>query len=224
MKLNLEEIARKTELFHGLTPQETTDALYRLNAVCKLYRKGEIVVHAGLEANRLMAVSSGNLHVYASAGDREHPVLVREIGVDEVLGLWILHMPEVACWPGTVVAVEDSVLVSLDLERFRGVVASSERHFARMTANSAKILSRELFSTWRKLMVMDAPTIEAKVKTYLSVLNSEGGHTGTVTVPFDRERMAEFLGVTRPSLSRAIGRLRDAGLLSWRKNVFKIKF
>jgi CRP-like cAMP-binding protein len=211
-------------LFHGLTPQETTDALYRLNAVCKLYRKGEIVVHAGLEANRLMAVSSGHLHVYASAGDREHPVLVREIGVDEVLGLWILHMPEVACWPGTVVAVEDSVLVSLDLERFRGVVASSERHFARMTANSAKILSRELFSTWRKLMVMDAPTIEAKVKTYLSVLNSEGGHTGTVTVPFDRERMAEFLGVTRPSLSRAIGRLRDAGLLSWRKNVFKIKF
>lgn len=224
MKLNLEEVARRTELFRGLAPGEVSDALYRLNAVGRVYRKGEIVVHAGLEANRLMAVSSGRLHVYAAAGEGEHPVLVRQIGVDEVLGLWILHMPEVACWPGTVIAAEDSVLVSLDLDRFRGVVGSSERHFARMTANSAKILSRELFFTWRKLMVMDASTIEAKVKTYLSVLDSEGGHTGTVTVPFDRERMAEFLGVTRPSLSRAIGRLRDAGLLSWRKNVFKIKF
>ena len=41
-------------------------------------------------------------------------------------------------------------------------------------------------------------------------------------MPFDRERMAEYLGVTRPSLSRALGHLRDQGLITWRKNVFKL--
>lgn len=224
MKFKLEEVAASLALFRGLNREEIGEVLYKLNAVTKLYRKGEIVVHAGFEANRLMVVSSGHLHVYAASGEGEPQLLVRQIGVDEVLGLWILHMPEVACWPGTVVAAEESLLVSLDLEQFRKAVASSESYFARMTANSAKILSRELFSTWRKLMVMDAPTIEAKVKTYLSELDSEGGHTGVVTIPFDRERMAEFLGVTRPSLSRAIGRLRDEGQLTWRKNVFKINF
>jgi CRP-like cAMP-binding protein len=45
-----------------------------------------------------------------------------------------------------------------------------------------------------------------------------------VTVPFNRERMAEYFGVTRPALSRAIGQLRDRGLLDWRKNVFTIRF
>ena len=224
MKLKLEEIAAGLELFRGLDREEIAEALYKLNTVTKVYRKGEIVFHAGLEASRLMAVSSGRLHVYAASGEGEPQLLVRQIGVDEVLGLWILHTPEVACWPGTVVAAEQSVLISLDLDEFRKAVASGKSYFAKITANSAKILSRELFSTWRKLMVMDAPTIEAKVKTYLSELDSEGGSTGVVTIPFDRERMAEFLGVTRPSLSRAIGRLRDAGQLTWRKNVFKINF
>ena len=54
-------------------------------------------------------------------------------------------------------------------------------------------------------------------------LDSESGHTGEVEVPFDRERMAEYLGVTRPSLSRALGHLRDQGLITWRKNVFRLK-
>ena len=40
----------------------------------------------------------------------------------------------------------------------------------------------------------------------------------------DRERMAEYFGGTRPALSRALGMLRDRGLLSWRKNAFTIHF
>jgi CRP-like cAMP-binding protein len=73
-------------------------------------------------------------------------------------------------------------------------------------------------------MVMDAPTIESRVQVYLSELANESGNSDEVVVPFDRERMAEYLGVARPSLSRALGNLRDRGLLDWRKNVFTIRF
>ena len=64
---------------------------------------------------------------------------------------------------------------------------------------------------------------EKKVMAYLTELDNESGNTGEVVAPFNRERMAEYLGVTRPALSRAIGQLRDRGLLSWRKNTFKLK-
>ena len=211
------------DLFKGFGRADAEDAIFRLNAVKKVYSKGEIVVHSGLEATRLMAVRSGHLHVYCDL-DADHQVLVREIGEDEVLGLWILNVPEVKCWPGTVVAAADSVIVSLDMDSARKMLASSDRLSALFAANSSRIVSRELFSTWRKLMVMDAPTIEARVMAYLAELDGESGHTGEVIVPFDRERMAEFLVVTRPSLSRALGHLRDQGLISWRKNVFKINF
>ena len=219
---SLTEVAKGLELFRGIDTAGVEEALFRLNAVKHTYRKGEIVVHAGLEATRLLAVASGLLHVYCAV-DPNHPVLVREIGAGEVLGLWILHVSEVKCWPGTVVAVADTTVVSLDMEQSRRLVASADPVYARLTANSSRIVSCELFSTWRKLMVMDAPTIESRVKAYLDELDSENGHTGEVEVPFDRERMAEYLGVTRPSLSRALGHLRDQGLITWRKNVFRLK-
>ena len=217
--MNLTELALGMKIFAGLSAKEVENTLYRLNAVKRLYRKGEILVHSGMEADRLLVVASGHLHVYTHT-EREHQVLVREIGKDEVLGLWILHVPEVSYWPGTVVAAENSVIVSLDMERARRLLSSDEPSRAKLSANAASILANELFSTWRKLMVMDAPTIETRVMTYLGELDNEAGNTGKVIVPFNRERMAEYLGVTRPALSRAIGLLRDRGLLSWRKNVF----
>ncbi len=217
------ELARSVALFDGLGADDVESLVYRLNGVRKAFSKGETVVHAGLEATRLMAVVTGRLHVYEEADDG-HRVLVREIGPDEVLGLWMLHVPEVSCWPGMVVAAEDSVLLSLSMSTARAIVDSADRQVARFLVNSSKILSRELFRTWRKLTVMDAPTIETRIRTYLSVLNNETGRTGKVTIPFDRERMAEYFGVTRPALSRAIGHLRDRGLLAWRKNVFTIRF
>ena len=219
--MNLKELARGLKIFQGLSTGEVESLLYRLNGVKKSYRKGEILVHAGMEADRLLAVASGHLHVYTEAGC-EHPVLVREIGADEVLGLWILHVPEVCCWPGTVVAAEDSVLVSFGMDSARRLLSSDEPSLARLSANASSLLARELFSTWRKLMVMDAPTIEKRVLAYLAELDNESGSTGEVRVPFDRARMAEYLGVTRPALSRALGQLRDRGAISWRKNAFRI--
>ena len=221
--MTLTDTACGLELFRGLGRAEVSRMLESLNGVRKTYRRGEIVMFAGKRAERLLAVAKGHLHVYNDIS-AEHPVLVREFGVGDVLGLWILHVPEIACWPGTIVAAEDSELVSLGMDRARALLASTEKSVARLSVNASRILSRELFSVWRKLTVMDAPTIEEKVKVYLSELENENGRAGEVEVPFDRERMAAYFGVTRPSLSRALGRLRDKGLISWRKNVFRTNF
>lgn len=219
--MNLPELARGIKIFSGLSAAEIDDTLYRLNGVKRQYRKGEIVVHAGMDALRLLAVVSGHLHVYTETGGH-HPVLVRKIEKDEVLGLWLLHVPAIAYWPGTVVAAENSTLISLDMDSARNLLQTYSPTSAKLSANTANILAHELFSTWRKLMIMDAPTIETRVMAYLTELDNESGGTGNVVVPFDRERMAEYLGVTRPALSRAIGHLRDRGLFSWRKNVFHL--
>ena len=203
--------------------EELEDALYRLNGVKKTYQKGETVVHAGFEANRLMVVASGRLHVYQQPS-ADHSILVREVDPDEVLGLWIAHMSEVVRWPGDVIAAEPCELISLEMSAARQMMQTADPIVARIAVNVSKILARELFSTWRKLMVMDAPSIETRIQIYLSELDNETGRTGMVEIPFNRERMAEYFGVTRPALSRAIGQMRDRGLLTWRKNVFKINF
>ena len=92
--MNLPELARGIKIFSGLSASEVDDILYRLNGVKRQYRKGEIVAHAGMDANRLLAVVSGHLHVYTET-EGNHQVLVRKIGKDEVLGLWLMHVPAI---------------------------------------------------------------------------------------------------------------------------------
>ena len=216
-------LARSADLFRGFSADDVESLLYRFNGVKREFSKGEAVAHAGLEANRLFVVVSGRLRVYEKTA-HGHQIFVREICAGEVLGLWILFTPEITCWPGTVVTAEPSVLISLDMAVVRQMMEIAEPGMARFSSNVSKILAREFFSAWRKMTVMNAPTIEAKIQMYLTELNNETGNTGVVKVPFDRERMAEYFGVTRPALSRSLGRMRDRGLISWHKNEFRINF
>ncbi len=217
------DLAKSTDLFRGFSSSEVDSLLYRFGGVKKSVAKGETVALAGLEATRLFVVVSGRLRVYEKTA-RDHQIFVREICAGEVLGLWILFTPEITCWPGTVVAAEPGVLISLDMSVVRQLMEMAAPEMARFSSNVSKILAREFFSAWRKMTVMNAPTIEAKIQMYLTELNNETGKTGVVKVPFDRERMAEYFGVTRPALSRSLGHLRDRGLISWRKNEFRINF
>ena len=221
--MEMVKLARVTELFRGLTDAEIEDMLFRLNAVKKTYRKGEIVMHAGFRAERLMVVASGCLHVYDHEQDSRQ-VLVRTICQGAVLGLWILHVPEITHWPGPVIAAGPCTLISLDMQRARALVAAGDPAILGLALNASKLLSRELFATWRKMTVMNAPTIEARIRTYLRELDNETGRTGRVVIPLDRERMAEYLGVSRAALSRSLGQMRDRGLLTWRKNRFVLNF
>ena len=217
------DLARSADLFRGFSPSEVDSLLYRFGGVKKAVAKGEAVALAGLEAKRLFVVVSGRLRVYEKTA-RDHQIFVREICVGEVLGLWILFTPEITCWPGTIVAAEPGLLISLDMSVVRQMMEMAAPEMARFSSNVSKILAREFFSAWRKMTVMNAPTIEAKIQMYLTELDNETGKTGVVKVPFDRERMAEYFGVTRPALSRSLGHLRDRGLISWRKNEFRINF
>ena len=217
------DLAISADLFRGFSSSEVDSLLYRFGGVKKSVAKGETVALAGLEATRLFVVVSGRLRVYEKTA-RDHQIFVREICVGEVLGLWILFTPEITCWPGTVVAAEPGLLISLDMSVVRQMMEMAAPEMARFSSNVSKILAREFFSAWRKMTVMNAPTIEAKIQMYLTELDNETGKTGVVKVPFDRERMAEYFGVTRPALSRSLGHLRDRGLISWRKNEFRINF
>ena len=42
-------------------------------------------------------------------------------------------------------------------------------------------------------------------------------------VPFNRESMADYLNVSRPSMSRELGRMRDEGIIDFYRQAFTIK-
>ncbi len=43
-----------------------------------------------------------------------------------------------------------------------------------------------------------------------------------IKIPFDRQQLADYLGVERTALSKELGKMRDEGLLTFHKNEFHI--
>ena len=71
---------------------------------------------------------------------------------------------------------------------------------------------------------------QANAQSYLSVacsyLEEQAARTGraTVTVPFDRQALADYLCVDRSALSRTIGALQREGVLTVRRDRFTLNF
>mgnify|MGYP001086191888 CR=1 FL=1 len=46
--------------------------------------------------------------------------------------------------------------------------------------------------------------------------------SSSFSIPFDRQQLADYLGVDRSALSKELGRMRNEGILTFRKNHFQL--
>ena len=70
-----------------------------------------------------------------------------------------------------------------------------------------------------KLTHMSQPTTRDKVLSYLS---AQSGGRAEFDIPFSRQQLADYLGVDRSGLSAQLSRLRREGVLTFRKNRFRL--
>ena len=58
----------------------------------------------------------------------------------------------------------------------------------------------------------------------MTYLSAEAVRSGSreVTIPFNRQQMADYLNVDRSALSKELGKMRDEGILEFRKNRFRL--
>ena len=56
---------------------------------------------------------------------------------------------------------------------------------------------------------------------YLTISSEQAGDSEFL-IPFDRQEMADYLDLERTALSKELGRMKDEGLIDYRKNYFKI--
>ena len=65
-------------------------------------------------------------------------------------------------------------------------------------------------------------TIRGKVLAYLSDIAERTGRN-EFDIPFDRQQLADYLGVDRSALSAELSRMQKAGLIETRRSHFVLK-
>lgn len=198
-----------TPLFRGLTPDEARQALTALHASRRPFAKEELLLQAGHCITQLGMVLTGRVHI-------EHLDVWGSKTLLGQAGEGDLFAETYACLPQepllvNVVAASDGEALFLAAERL--LHPGEEPWLQRMAQNLLQIAARKNLGLARRNLYTAPKTIRGRVMAYFSALAVKNDSL-QFTLPFDRQQLADFLGVDRSALSSTLSQMQRDGLLT----------
>lgn len=212
-------ILKNTQLFSGASDEDIEAMLGCLQAKLCTYEKGEYVLREGERVERLMMLVKGELYIQRDDywGNRS---IISMVGVGEMFGE-AYAAPESGPLMNDVLAVEDSAVIFLDIGKLLTVCPNGCKFHAMAVKNLFFAISEKNRKLVRKLGYMSQRTTREKLIAYLSE-EAKRQNSGSFSIPFNRQQLADFLSVDRSAMSNELCKLRDEGLIEFEKNRFRL--
>lgn len=209
----------KIPLFEGLTEKQITDVMPCLGAVIKGYKKNNIIFLEGDKANIFGVVLYGSVRAEKEDYNGNRSV----INVIEKYNLFgeAYSFSGIESFPVSMVAAEDCSVMLIESVRIHSSCINSCDIHRLLFRNLLKIVSRKNLVLSRKIEFMSKRTTKEKLMSYLFAESEQAG-SKSFKIPFDRQELADFLGVERSAMSAEIGKLRDEGIIEVDRSNFKI--
>ena len=206
-------------LFRGIPAARLGELLACMGAVCRHFRRGELILRRGRPGGRLGLVLSGAVHIVKEDFWGNRTI----VGLAEPGRYLRNHTPVWAQsrWRSPVLAAADTEVLFLDAGRAvtgcgRGCAAHSQ-----LSRNLLALLAGRNLALTRKMGHMARRTTRDKVLSFLSAQALRSGGP-EFDIPLDRQQLADYLAVDRSALSAVLGKLRQEGVLTFQKNHFRL--
>lgn len=213
------DILRKSPFFRGLDRGEVDHAIEGLFAAKRSYRKGQSILAAGDETKLLGMMLAGSATIENNDvwGNR---TVLSKVGRGQFFAeVFALLDGEPS---GVDVRANTAAEVAFfDMARLKQQGAKSVVWAEKILRNMLDIsLQKSLLLTQRSSHT-SPKTARGRIMAYLSTMAIKS-HSAEFDIPFDRQQMADYLNLDRSALSKELGRMRDEGLISYRKNHFEL--
>ena len=146
--------------------------------------------------------------------------IVNVIRVGEMFGEAYVA-PESGSLLNDVIAEEDSAVIFFDVRRILTVCSTACRFHSMVIQNLFFAISEKNRKLVQKIGHMSKRSTRAKLLSYLSE-EAKRQNSGYFTIPFTRQQLADFLCVDRSAMSNELCKMRDEGLLQFKKNQFTL--
>jgi CRP/FNR family transcriptional regulator len=210
------EFLRRVALFSGLTDDDLR-ALSR-NLVERRYGAGEVVFPEEETGRSVYVVREGRVRVSRWLASGRELILAYH-DPPEHFGEMALLDGRTA--PATVTAVSRTSIISLDRVRFEALLR--EPRFSRTLL---EVLCARCRDAWQQIEIMNKRDPEARIRMALHRLCKSHGQPvegGTrIEMRLTHRELANMVGVTRETATRAIARLESDKLIEVRSRVFLV--
>jgi CRP-like cAMP-binding protein len=220
MKPDMFKKLTKTKLFQDMNDEQIKVMLSCLQPEIEEYKKGEYITFAGEKYKGVGIILSGDVVVSKenAAGNR---VIMDILSSGGMFGE-MAAFGEKGLWPATVIAQGDCKVMFLPPEKIVGNCESSCISHRQLILNMLKIVSNKALNLNRKVEYLAIKSIRGKISNFLLEQYKKSGRT-IFMLSLKRNELADFLNVSRPSLSREICRMRGEGIIDFHRSSFQIK-
>ena len=206
-------------LFEGVSRQDMADMLQCLQARAIDVPKGRTVFRADGPAEYVGILISGGVQVLRDDFDGNRAIQAA-IQPGELFGE-TFACAGVERLPVSVEADQPSRVLLIRLKRIIETCPSACAFHNRVVLNLLKVLAAKNLMLNRKLEITSRRTTREKLMAYLSAQARAAGSDHFV-IPFDRQGLADYLGVDRSALSAEIGKLRREGIIESDRSAFTL--
>ena len=210
----------QTQLFRNIPVGELSGLLNCLRAVRRQYEKGAVLCSAGERTASIGLVLSGSVHIESDDvwGNKS---ILSSVGPGQVFAETYACLPDEPLMV-SVTAAEDTAVLFLHAPHMLAPCTQTCICHAQLIRNLLFVSARKNLELSRRAFHTAPKTIRGRLLSYLSMQAIRAG-SDSFSIPFDRQQLADYLGVDRSALSAELGRMRREGLLDFRKNWFHLQ-
>jgi CRP/FNR family transcriptional regulator, dissimilatory nitrate respiration regulator len=192
-------------LFRGLSINEIEKVMTGIPKKIRKYKAGAFIAYSGEKVNSMMIVLNGT--VKGEMVDYSGRVIkIEDIPAPGALAAAFLFGSR-NNFPVNVITISETELLIIEKSEFLKMLMSNDMilaNFLDMISNRSQFLSE-------KIKFLNFKTIKGKLAQFL--LQRAGKDLISFSLNMTQADLADFFGVARPSVARALGEMEEEGLI-----------
>lgn len=213
------DIIGKCALFAGISREDILNMLSCLEARVITAAKNQVIFAEGDEARNMGVVLRGKVRLIREDyyGNRSIVAEVEpgELFAETVAAAGAKKMPVSAA------ASEESEIMLIDCRRALYQCGKGCEFHNKLVGNLLQVVAEKNMILNQKIEIISKRTTREKLMTFL-LSEAKKKNAGEFEIPYNRQELADYLGVDRSALSAEIARMRRDGLIESEKSRFRL--
>lgn len=203
-------------LFINIDEQELVDMQFGFRR--SSFTKGAIIFRSGQIVSELGIVVKGSVNI-ESLDLSGSKAILSNIGSSQIFAetYAFCHEPMMV----DAIAGKDCEILFVNIQALLKENNSNRSWYAKLLKNLLNIAAHKNLTLSNRIFCTAPKTIRGRLLTYLANLSAKQ-KSQSLTLPFNRQQLADYLNLDRSALSKELGKMRNEGLISFHKNAITL--
>ena len=217
---NFFEILSQCPLFHGIAASDLENMLKCLDAKSIKLSKGNPIFLEGDPAQFVGVVLDGAIQILQEDYYGNRSVLtILEPGE---LFAEVFSCAGLKAMPVSAIAIKKSTVLLLNCQQIFRVCGNACRFHNQLLQNLLQVMAMKNLAMTQKIRYMSQKTTKDKLTAFLLDQAKQNG-SSEFTIPYDRQALADYLGVERSAMSVELSKLKRKGQIDTKGSWFCLK-